>query len=65
MLESDLGGNQELETGLPVPFNRRRVVLDQSLPHSRVTCRAQEWQGMTRRFPGKSSSGAEAVGHVP
>ena len=65
MVESDPGGNQELETGLPVPFNRRRVVLDQSLPHGWVTHRAAEWRGPTRRFPGKSSCETKAAGHVP
>lgn len=47
MLESDPGGNQELETGLPMPFNRRRVVLGQSLPHSPVTRGDWERQGPT------------------
>lgn len=63
MLESDPGGNQELETGLPVPFNRRLVVLGQSLPHGPVTHEARECRGPTRQFPGKSSCGAEGAGH--
>lgn len=65
MLESEPGGNQELETGLPVPFNRRRVVLGQSLPHSRVVRGAWEHLGPTRRFAGKSSCGAEGAGQAP
>ena len=51
-----------METGLPAPFHRRRVVLGRSLPHGPVTHRAWEHRGPTRRLPGRSRLGAGVLG---